>query len=111
MSEVIYPDCYVEVWRRARKAHTCVECQRQVAPGERYRCSSGIWEGAPARYKHCAECAWIWDQVNTSRRSSEEAPEFGGLYEYIELYRGVGRIFEWQIAARAGLTSTGDPRV
>lgn len=43
--------------RRARKPHTCVECGRTIAPGERYEVYSGIGhDGDPFRDSTCLGC-------------------------------------------------------
>lgn len=50
------PQAYVTGRRKARLAHVCVECARVIARGETYWVTSGVWDGQPARYKHCEHC-------------------------------------------------------
>lgn len=50
------PSCQTLTWRRARKHHKCCACGEQVRPGDRYHVYSGIWDGQPETYKHCARC-------------------------------------------------------
>ena len=50
------PDAWRETWRRARKRHTCCACREAIRPGDRYHYSSGIWDGSPGHFKHCARC-------------------------------------------------------
>lgn len=51
--------CSTTLVRTARKAHRCYECSATIAPGERYRFTSGIWDGEPASFRWCADCASI----------------------------------------------------
>lgn len=66
--------------RRARKAHTCDECNRSIEPGERYQFWSVIEEDGVLRtWKMCAHChatievgaaltgcdrSWFWGEVH-----------------------------------------------
>lgn len=63
--------------RRARTPHACVECGRQIAPGERYEHSTGCWDGRWTSCSTCTDCmsvrsalfcgAWVygcvWDDL------------------------------------------------
>lgn len=75
---------------RARKAHTCCECRRTIAPGTAYERTDGIWSEAAASFKTCERCARIRDSA--LRRYppdfEDEGPGFGFLFEYIRLCRG-----------------------
>jgi len=43
----------------ARKTHTCVECHRDIKPGETYERTSGIWDAGWCTFKTCSDCeAW-----------------------------------------------------
>lgn len=42
--------------RKARKNHTCYECRRVIASGEKYVYESGVWDGQASDYKTCLEC-------------------------------------------------------
>lgn len=44
------------VTRVARKAHTCHECGREIAPGETYEFAKGIMEGGWFQFKTCGHC-------------------------------------------------------
>ncbi len=49
--------CFVATKRKARKRHTCVECEEPIVPGERYVEEKGIdYEGTPFRYHTCILC-------------------------------------------------------
>jgi len=50
------PAFSTQEWRTARKAHKCIECQRQIQPREKYECYSGKWDTGMATYRTCAEC-------------------------------------------------------
>lgn len=61
---------------RARKAHTCAECNRIIHPGERYRRSAAKWEGSVSSWRTCVECA-AWGEAlgeaRAARRREDEA--------------------------------------
>ncbi len=42
--------------RKARKAHRCTECGREILPGESYTAGRMIWEGEWSTYKTCSRC-------------------------------------------------------
>lgn len=42
--------------RTARKEHKCYECLRVIDVGERYRYTSGKYDGMVQEYKVCAHC-------------------------------------------------------
>ncbi len=48
--------CQSREWRRARKSHDCYSCGEQIRSGDLYHYTSGIWDGAPDSFKHCARC-------------------------------------------------------
>jgi hypothetical protein len=55
------PDAYSEKWRKARKEHQCCACHETIGAGHRYHYLSGIWEGEPEEFKHCARCWKIYE--------------------------------------------------
>lgn len=55
------PDLFSESDRVARKAHTCCECGREIAPGETYHIESGRWDDEFQSYKTCADCISLRD--------------------------------------------------
>jgi hypothetical protein len=38
-------------------------CREQIRAGDRYRYSSGVWDGVGASLKHCARCWAIYCAV------------------------------------------------
>ena len=42
--------------RKARKQHRCVECRREIQPGEIYEHVYGKWEGEVCVFKTCSHC-------------------------------------------------------
>lgn len=46
-----------EKWRTARKAHPCGECDRTIAPSERYHFVSALTDGHWSDHRTCAHCA------------------------------------------------------
>jgi len=59
---------YVEKRVRARKAHECFECHRQIAPGEIYLHAAGKHDGEMFWHKTCQHCAvaceWLMRECN-----------------------------------------------
>lgn len=57
---VIDFDEFCTVWqentRKARKAHKCSCCRRQIQPGETYLTHFSIFDGSCTNEKCCAEC-------------------------------------------------------
>ena len=53
------PDAFKESQPKARKTHTCYECNRVINKGETYTRESGIWDGKPQTYKTCGDCISI----------------------------------------------------
>lgn len=50
--DVIQPECD----RKARKAHTCLECRREIRAGEQYRHTVYKFDGDLTSYKICLHC-------------------------------------------------------
>ncbi len=50
------PSAWSEKWRVARAEHKCCACHETIRPGDRYHFVSGIWDGSPDSFKHCARC-------------------------------------------------------
>ncbi|MCJ7796358.1 MAG: hypothetical protein MUQ56_06270 [Thermoleophilia bacterium] len=49
--------------RRARKPHVCCECHEEIAVGDIYEDASGLWDGDFSRYKTCAICVLIREDL------------------------------------------------
>jgi hypothetical protein len=43
-------------WQKARKQHTCEECQAPILPGEKYARITGAFEGEMFVHKQCEFC-------------------------------------------------------
>jgi hypothetical protein len=60
-------DVYSPTIRTARKAHRCDECGGEVAPGEKYENTFGVWSGDASTWKTCAHClelrTWVHNSV------------------------------------------------
>jgi hypothetical protein len=52
------PKCESNFWRKARKEHACDGCKEagRIKANDKYHVISGIWDGQPHRFKHCARC-------------------------------------------------------
>jgi len=57
--DLIQPDFWTSVDRKANKNHVCCECNREIKKGEKYNYASGKWDGAIKDYKTCKDCAEI----------------------------------------------------
>lgn len=57
------PTAWSETWRTARKTHRCCACGETVRPGDRYHYLSGVWDGSPGSYKHCARCWTMFKMI------------------------------------------------
>jgi hypothetical protein len=53
------PVPYAETIRRARKPHTCCECDEPIQPGQQYQHASGRSDGGWFRYHTCIPCSRI----------------------------------------------------
>lgn len=51
-----YPSCFKQKDRKARKSHTCSECNKTIEAGETYHYESGVWDGTPQDFKICNDC-------------------------------------------------------
>ena len=81
MSDNIAPSVYSKNHVKARKQHTCCECNRVILPGERYQLFKGCWDGEWDNYKTCGPCARLRDEIG-STVLRDEYPAFGYLAEY-----------------------------
>lgn len=57
---------YSSALRKARKAHKCEECGRQIKPGESYERVSGMWDGCITVFCTCSHCCDIRQFVKNS---------------------------------------------
>lgn len=53
------PDFYNNALHKARKAHTCCECKREIPIGSEYEKAVGKWEGEFYTFKTCGLCLMI----------------------------------------------------
>lgn len=49
---------------KARKAHTCAECHREIAPGETYEVAGGVMMGEWWKWKTCQQCIAAREWLN-----------------------------------------------
>lgn len=60
-----HPTCYTEREVTARRPHRCTECCREIAVGERYLRTFGVWDKHADVFKTCDGCqlalAWLRD--------------------------------------------------
>lgn len=67
--------------RRARKAHRCCECDRDILPGDDYSYTCGIWDDGPECFKQCLTCADLFRSL-IREADHDCGPCYGGLREY-----------------------------
>lgn len=82
MSDTIMPTACTHARPTARKDHRCCECRGIIRKGEQYQLVSGIWDGAPGRFKTCSDCESLRDEYNKPLRIEDTAP-FEGLLEFL----------------------------
>lgn len=73
-----YSTFHNETHPRARKAHTCLGCDETIQPGQRYRYTSGLFDGSIYSYKHCMRCATMLDKLHERERERMRAEGYGG---------------------------------
>lgn len=75
-------DVWRETPRKARKRHTCDECNRPIPAGVRYVECSGISEDRePFRLHVHAECMALWKRVHEKLCKGKGGILIGGLWE------------------------------
>lgn len=56
MCDCEMPTVFNESQRKAKKQHTCCECDRTIPKGESYFMLQGLWDGQWKNYKQCSTC-------------------------------------------------------
>jgi hypothetical protein len=72
------PSCQTKTLRKAAKPHRCVECDKEIAKGETYEETTGVWDGTPDRFRTCVSCQYLRDTYCANGFI------FGDLYEQLE---------------------------
>lgn len=70
------PEVFMERWRTARKPNKCCECADVIKPGERYRHSTGKWDG---RWKSFNTCEFCDGERDAHQRRTGSVVGFGEL--------------------------------
>ena len=60
-----YAEAYQQKDQKARKEHTCGECDNPIPIGENYSYSSGIFEGKPFSKKRCLSCVKLLNHLDS----------------------------------------------
>jgi hypothetical protein len=99
-------ECYSNTTRKARKAHRCTECGREICRGEQFELVKGISDGYWAQFKTCAHCisarSWLnaWCRTFVLAAVREELVEhwtYGSEYRSVWLARAiVGMRRQWR---------------
>lgn len=79
IDDIDAPKVCVTVMRTARKSHRCCECRREIARGQRYEFTSGIWDRRPDSFKTCEACLILREHVLAETDSM--CWEFGRLLD------------------------------
>jgi len=77
------PSCFSRKQRRAAKQHRCCECRGMIQTGELYLYASGVWDGTPASFRTCGDCAKLRDDVCVGL-AYDELPAIGELGRELE---------------------------
>lgn len=56
MCDCLMPTVFNESKRKAKKQHTCCECNRDILEGESYFLLQGLWHKQWRNYKQCVDC-------------------------------------------------------
>ena len=72
----------------ARKTHTCLECGRDIVPGERYRTEKTLCEREFVNCRTCLDCS-------SARENLICAFYYGGIWEMIEEAIGDSEDISW----------------
>ena len=78
MCDCEMPTVFNESKRKAKKQHTCCECDRLISKGESYFMLQGLWEGRWGNYKQCSTCHEIGSKYQDETR---ECYPIGGLIQ------------------------------
>jgi len=88
MSEL--PDAFTAKTRKAAKPHTCCECGAAIEKGDKYRYSSGVWDGDAYSFKQCLNCHEIMEAAAMSVDYGDESPCFDGLSDWFYEFKCQG---------------------
>jgi len=58
------PEVYTEVYRKARKTHRCACCFREITRSTHYMECTGIWAGAPDRFRIHKSCYELYRKLS-----------------------------------------------
>ena len=68
MCDCEMPTVFNESKRKAKKQHTCCECDRFISKGESYFMLQGLWDGQWRNYKQCVDCHEIGNKYQDETR-------------------------------------------
>jgi len=103
-------DVYCAQTRKAAKAHKCNECYRQIAKGESYRHTHGLYDGYWMQNRVCSHCqvatTWLSDNCGgyMDQGVCEDIEQHVDEYRRMDLARlAVGMRSKWKRIRREGL--------
>lgn len=99
MCAIDYADDAFTIYRRktakARKAHKCDECAREIQAGETYFYAFGVYDGRGSSYHTCAHCAvateWLVTNCGGFLHGGVQEDIEDHTSEYPGLKRGLDR--------------------
>lgn len=75
-----------DVQRKARKAHKCYECGREITTGEYYHKTSGLWDGRFRMFKRCEHCEVLLRWLGRECGSYVYGEVVSDVREHVEEY-------------------------
>jgi len=77
------PTVYQNNKQKAHKTHICCECLGTIEVGEIYHVHSGLWDHEWSRFKVCADCEELKNEVDKDIPFSDEKTPFEGLVDSV----------------------------
>lgn len=95
---------------KARKPHKCNECGREIAKGETYRRTAGLYDGSWTINKVCAHCTVAAEWLLTNCGGYMDSVVHEDIVQHVDEYRrmdlarlAVGMKRDWKRFDGAGL--------
>lgn len=102
-------DVYSAETRKAAKPHKCDECHREIAKGETYRLTKGMYDRLWSTNKVCAHCMVVVQWLGDNCGGYMDGGVFEDIVEHVEEYRrmdlarvAVGMRHKWKRIRREG---------
>jgi hypothetical protein len=90
---------------KARKAHKCDECRREIEPHEYYYRADGLFEGSWNIYRICAHCYVACEWLKANCDGFLHCGVFEDISEHITEYRGQAKCIPRLARLKFGMES------